>query len=90
MPEDPKFLPSEDWIAIICGLSPAALQDASADLPDRFFVAPPDVYMPDLLACCDVMLGKLGYGAVAECVDSCTPFVYGMSLLVYQLSSRSI
>ncbi|KZT40036.1 hypothetical protein SISSUDRAFT_983935 [Sistotremastrum suecicum HHB10207 ss-3] len=76
LPEEPRFLPSGDWIAVICGLSHAAIQEDHADLPDGFYIAPPSVYVPDLLACCDVMLGKLGYGAVAECVDSCTPFVY--------------
>ncbi|QRW04398.1 L-arabinokinase [Ceratobasidium sp. AG-Ba] len=49
---------------------------AIEDLPDRFFVAPRDVYMPDVTAVGDVLLGKLGYGTCAECVDSCTPFVY--------------
>lgn len=56
-------------------------------------VAPKDVWMPDLTAICDVLLGKLvnlpcadpawradtlqGYSTCAECVDSCTPFVFG-------------
>ncbi|KAJ7873157.1 hypothetical protein B0H13DRAFT_2058643 [Mycena leptocephala] len=60
--ELPRLLPDGSWIAIVCG----------------FFVAPRDVYMPDLTAVGDVLLGKLGsgYGTVSECVDSCTPFVY--------------
>ncbi|KAI0052294.1 hypothetical protein FA95DRAFT_1675278 [Auriscalpium vulgare] len=45
-------------------------------LPEGFYIAPKDVYMPDLMAVGDVLLGKLGYGTVSECVDSCTPFVY--------------
>lgn len=68
----------EGWIAIVCGV---AKNWGEEDLPERFFVAPRDVYMPDVTAIGDVLLGKLGYGTCAECVDSCTPFVYGMSLL---------
>ncbi|KAG9126580.1 hypothetical protein FRC07_002920 [Ceratobasidium sp. 392] len=63
----------EGWIAIVCGV---AKNWGEEDLPDRFFVAPRDVYMPDVTAVGDVLLGKLGYGTCAECVDSCTPFVY--------------
>ncbi|QRV90188.1 L-arabinokinase [Ceratobasidium sp. AG-Ba] len=63
----------DGWIAIVCGV---AKNWGEEDLPDRFFVAPRDVYMPDVTAVGDVLLGKLGYGTCAECVDSCTPFVY--------------
>ena len=31
-------------------------------------------------ASADVLLGKLGYGTVSECVDACTPFVFGTFL----------
>lgn len=58
------LLPDERWIAIVCGVSKeqwltqqvTAGEDA---LPDNFFVAPRDVYMPDLTAVGDVLLGKL-------------------------------
>ncbi|CAE6414520.1 unnamed protein product [Rhizoctonia solani] len=63
----------DGWIAIVCGV---AKNWGEEDLPERFFVAPKDVYMPDVTAVGDVLLGKLGYGTCAECVDSCTPFVY--------------
>ncbi|KAI0685927.1 hypothetical protein BC835DRAFT_1309732 [Cytidiella melzeri] len=46
------------------------------ELPESFFVAPKNVHMPDLTAVAEVLLGKLGYGTVSECVDACTPFVY--------------
>ncbi|KAG2341845.1 hypothetical protein BDR05DRAFT_964912 [Suillus weaverae] len=39
--------------------------------------------MPDLTTVADVLLGKLGYGTVSECVDSCTPFC-GLKLLLAQ------
>ncbi|KAJ7811096.1 hypothetical protein B0H14DRAFT_1476468 [Mycena olivaceomarginata] len=74
------LLPDPSWIAIVCGVSKeqwnADEGGGDSDLPEGFFVAPRDVYMPDLTAIGDVLLGKLGYGTVAECVDSSTPFVY--------------
>ncbi|KAJ7822078.1 hypothetical protein B0H14DRAFT_1325836 [Mycena olivaceomarginata] len=83
IPEDddlPRLLPDPSWIAIVCGVSKeqwnADEGGGDSDLPEGFFVAPRDVYMPDLTAIGDVLLGKLGYGTVAECVDSSTPFVY--------------
>ncbi|KAF9223707.1 hypothetical protein BS17DRAFT_802241 [Gyrodon lividus] len=75
---EPQLLPNSSWIAIVCGVSKEqwAQGEAEDELPDNFFVAPKYVYMPDLTAVADVLLGKLGYGTVSECVDSCTPFVY--------------
>ncbi|TFK40211.1 hypothetical protein BDQ12DRAFT_602020 [Crucibulum laeve] len=71
------LLPDESWIAIVCGVSKEQwLQQSDEELPEKFYVAPRDVYMPDLTAIGDVLLGKLGYGTVSECVDACTPFVY--------------
>ncbi|KAH8826507.1 hypothetical protein DL96DRAFT_1608173 [Flagelloscypha sp. PMI_526] len=83
-PEDDivDLLPDETWIAIICGVSKSQWLTQQGDgsggdaMPDRFFIAPRHVYMPDLTAIADVLLGKLGYGTVAEAVDACTPFVY--------------
>ncbi|KAF7309042.1 hypothetical protein MKEN_01105800 [Mycena kentingensis (nom. inval.)] len=78
----PSLLPDDSWIAIVCGVSKeqwnSTQTDAGADseLPDPFYIAPRDVYMPDLTAVGDVLLGKLGYGTVSECLDSATPFVY--------------
>ncbi|KAG1819919.1 hypothetical protein EV424DRAFT_1539719 [Suillus variegatus] len=73
---DAGLLPDSSWIAIVCGVSKWGQDGADEQPPDRFFVAPKYVYMPDLTAVADVLLGKLGYGTVSECVDSCTPFVY--------------
>ncbi|KAL1738974.1 hypothetical protein HDZ31DRAFT_17587, partial [Schizophyllum fasciatum] len=76
--DEPRLLPDDAWIAVICGVSKEqwAKEDAAEHMPDGFFVAPKDVYMPDLTAVADVLLGKLGYGTVSECIDACTPFVY--------------
>ncbi|KAF9243460.1 hypothetical protein BU15DRAFT_42840 [Melanogaster broomeanus] len=75
---EPQLLPSSSWIAVVCGVLKEQWAEGEAEdgLPDNFFVAPKCVYMPDLMAVADVLLGKLGYGTVSESVDSCTPFVY--------------
>ncbi|KAI0360209.1 hypothetical protein OH77DRAFT_911072 [Trametes cingulata] len=73
---EPRILPDASWIAIVCGVSKDWGREDGEELPENFFVAPRDVYMPDLTAVADVLLGKLGYGTVSECVDACTPFVY--------------
>lgn len=73
---EPRLLPDDTWIAIVCGVSKEWGTENGEELPENFFVAPRDVYMPDLTAVADVLLGKLGYGTVSECVDACTPFVY--------------
>ncbi len=61
--EEPRFLPDTSWIAIICGASKEQwirqLEEEELDLPEQFFIAPRDVYMPDLTAIGDVLLGKL-------------------------------
>ena len=61
--EEARLLPDASWIAIVCGVTKeqrlALDDDLDSDLPDGFFVAPKDVYMPDLTAIGDVLLGKL-------------------------------
>lgn len=44
------------WIAVVCGLSSKNPQE---ELPPDFYAAPRDIYVPDLTAICDVLLGKL-------------------------------
>lgn len=55
--EIPRLLP-EGWIAVVCGASKEQGEDAK-QLPEGFYIAPKDVYMPDLIAAADVLLGKL-------------------------------
>ena len=55
--EIPRLLP-EGWIAVVCGASKEQGEDAE-QLPEGFYIAPKDVYMPDLIAVADVLLGKL-------------------------------
>ncbi|TFK46081.1 hypothetical protein OE88DRAFT_1668231 [Heliocybe sulcata] len=72
----PRMLPDDSWTVVVCGVSPEWAKEDGGELPEGFYVAPRDVWMPDLMAVSDVLLGKLGYGAVSESVESCTPFVY--------------
>lgn len=67
------MLPDASWIAVVCGVADSrewqirrnnagAVGESSeedSDLPEGFYIAPRDVYMPDLMAVADVLLGKL-------------------------------
>ena len=57
------LLPDPSWIAIVCGVSKEQWQENNGGddegMPENFFLAPRDVYMPDLTAVADVLLGKL-------------------------------
>ena len=63
---EPRLLPDDSWVAMVCGAGDA-WGHRDEHLPDRFSVAPKDVYMPDLTAVSDCYLGKLGYSTCAEC-----------------------
>eukprot|EP00775_Hariotina_reticulata_P002038 gene2038-2360_t len=58
LPVREDFLPP-GWVCVACNggrpLSPAPL-------PANFRLAPADVYTPDLVAACDCVIGKIGYG----------------------------
>lgn len=58
-----ELLPDSSWIAIVCGVSKEQWNDyedgSNSELPEGFYVAPKYVYMPDLTAVADVLLGKL-------------------------------
>ncbi len=73
-PEPPNLLPP-GWIVIICGAGDD--WGSKEHLPERMFIAPRNIYMPDLMVIGDVLLGKLGYGTCSEAIDSGTPFIYG-------------
>lgn len=53
------LLPDASWIAIVCGVPKDWAAEDGEELPENFYVAPKDVYMPDLTAVADVLLGKL-------------------------------
>ncbi|KAK4690359.1 hypothetical protein P7C70_g9604, partial [Phenoliferia sp. Uapishka_3] len=66
------------WIAIVCGLS-GDNNEIRNNLPEGFYASERDVYVPDLTATADVVLGKLGYGTCSEVLSCRTPFIYGTS-----------
>ena len=43
---------------------------------DKFFRLRPDQYMPDVIAACDVVLGKIGYGSASECLVMKRPLIF--------------
>jgi hypothetical protein len=68
------MLPDASWIAVVCGVADSREwqirrrnsstvgeipSEEDNDLPEGFYIAPRDVYMPDLMAVADVLLGKL-------------------------------
>ena len=68
------MLPDASWIAVVCGVADShewkirrhdatstgkSSGEGDSDLPEGFYIAPRHVYMPDLMAVGDVLLGKL-------------------------------
>ena len=64
----------DGWICFLLGFD----SDSYPHLSSRFIFCPRDTYVPDLVAVCDVVLGKIGYGTVSECLSTTpvTPLVY--------------
>lgn len=61
LPVREDFLPP-GWICVSCnGGRPL---HPELPLPPNFINAPADVYTPDLVAACDCVIGKIGYGCV--------------------------
>jgi len=58
------------WICLVCAASP------KQEFPCNFKRLPTDAYTPDLIAACDCMLGKIGYGTVSEALAYKIPFVF--------------
>jgi len=64
-----QMLPA-GWFCVV-------LMGQGLELPSsRFIGLGRDVYVPDLLAASDCMLGKLGYGTASECLLTQTPLIY--------------
>lgn len=60
----------EGWLCLVCAASD------NQELPPNFIKLAKDVYTPDLIAACDVMLGKIGYGTFSEALAYKLPFVF--------------
>ncbi|EPS35095.1 hypothetical protein H072_11401 [Dactylellina haptotyla CBS 200.50] len=69
LPDPPPQIPS-DWLCVIAGSTPTML------LPDRYFVAPPDIHIPDVMKISSCVMAKLGYGTVSEVLGADVPLVY--------------
>jgi hypothetical protein len=64
-PEIPKL--PEGWACI----------SQTIHCPPFFYKIPNDVYMPDIIGACDVVLGKLGWGTCSEIIgNGYKPFIY--------------
>ncbi|KAK0194058.1 hypothetical protein F5146DRAFT_1110435 [Armillaria mellea] len=64
-----QLLPDSSWIAIVCGVTKDQWESqGDSELPEGFYVAPRDVYMPDLTAAADALLGKLVRPPILSCV----------------------
>ncbi|XP_031475091.1 L-arabinokinase-like isoform X1 [Nymphaea colorata] len=64
-----EWLPT-GWLCLVCAASD------KQELPPNFLRLPKDVYTPDVIAACDCMLGKIGYGTVSEALAYKLPFVF--------------
>jgi len=62
----------DGWTCVVCR---SAFRDA-VRLPDNFLLAPADAYVPDLVNAADCVMGKIGYGAVSECLAHGKPLIF--------------
>eukprot|EP00890_Picochlorum_soloecismus_P002911 jgi/Picsp_1/3620/NSC_06457-R1_galactokinase like protein len=61
----------------VCLLTPSTLLDANCNIRDsKFKVINNLAYMPDVINCANVVVGKIGFGTVGECLSCKTPLVY--------------
>jgi L-arabinokinase len=67
-----SFLP-EGWICFILGGSKTEIYPSSSN---RFIFVGFDCSVPDLISMSDVVLGKVGYGFVSECLAAKVPLIY--------------
>lgn len=60
------------WIAFVLGMQ----EEDNMLTSSRFKPLPSDIYVPDYINLADVVLGKIGYGTVTECLAHGTPLIY--------------
>lgn len=76
---NPSSLPlPEGWICLILGGTPAPPSTHSSNSlsPSRIISIPYQCYVPDLISISSVVLGKLGYGFMSECLSHEVPMLY--------------
>jgi galactokinase len=64
----------ENWVCLVT--QTVASGEISKDLPSNMKIIPASAYMPDYISCADVVIGKIGYGTVSECIAHKTPLVF--------------
>jgi len=62
----------DSWVYFVT----ASVLGGEVSIPPHVRVVPPDAFIPDMVAMADVVLGKVGYGTVSECLAARTPLVY--------------
>ncbi|KAK9712655.1 hypothetical protein K7432_007004 [Basidiobolus ranarum] len=65
-----RALPS-GWVGIVCGFN-----SKEHKLPSNFLCVDRNTYVPDLVNCSDVVLGKLGFGTCTECILHKKPMLF--------------
>lgn len=68
-------LPMEQWPRTP-GLHWLVREDWRVERPDCHAIESLQMSFTDILASCDALLGKIGYGTVAECAVNATPMLY--------------
>ncbi|KAI9021990.1 hypothetical protein DFJ74DRAFT_768578 [Hyaloraphidium curvatum] len=71
------FLPP-GWVGLVCGPGKQVASGArgQAGGPRLISIPMESVYVPDVTAAADVVLGKLGFGTCCEVLDAGVPFVF--------------
>jgi len=59
----------------VCVVLGSTLQEVP-ERSEKYIYTARDVYVPDILQACDVLIGKLGYGTLSECIISKTALIY--------------
>ena len=65
-----------DWLPAGWFCVVASTSKSGAPLPPNWARAPPDAFVPDLVAAADVILGKIGYGTASESLACGVPLVF--------------
>jgi L-arabinokinase len=66
-----EYLPI-GWECLVLRANPSDIPSSSS----RWHILSSDVYVPDYIHAVDVVLGKIGYGFVSECLSAGTPLIY--------------
>jgi L-arabinokinase len=75
--QNPSSLPLPDgWICLILGGTQSSSSFPNSSSSSRVVSIPYQCYVPDLISISSVVLGKLGYGFMSECLSHEVPMLY--------------